>query len=122
MAGRKLTKYERMWRTRRMNAKLKKSQAALLATAEKKMATFGGVGPMRTSSKRLKANAKMNQAFDLAGEAIKQSLYGDRVGSKMLAPPETFIVVTDSMGRGVMVKIDDVLRAAAAIKQTGYVE
>lgn len=110
MAGRKLTKYERMWRTRRHNAKLKA------------MALEGKAEVVRTSTKRLKANAKMNQAFAQTGEAIKQSLYGDRLGSKMATPPETFIVVSDSMGRGVMVRIDDILHAAEAIKQTGYVE
>ena len=115
MAGRKLTKYEKMWRTRRHNAKL----AAQEASASHERSDMGRV---RTSRKRLKPNAALTQAYNMSAKAIGQALYGDQAGSKAAAPPESFVVVTDSLGRGVMVNVRDVLRAAEVIKQTGYVE
>ena len=112
MAGRKLTKYERMWRTRRHNAKLK--AMALEVKPE----------VVRTSTKRLKPGTELVVDWTVVEKAFKKNMrpLPDTHAAPRVSAPETFIVVTDSMGRGVMVKIDDVLRAAEAIKQTGYVE
>lgn len=112
MAGRKLTKYERMWRTRRRNSSAKLVKIGLSPLE-------GKTDVVRTSTKRLKAGAKMariqtNLLFDAAR--------GRDVPPAFQPAPESFVIVTDSLGRGVMVNTRDIMRAAEVIKQTGYVE
>lgn len=148
MAGRKLTKYEKMWRTRRHNAKLRKEAASAEAretgTAMKPdgrtregRALKQASGIVRTSSKRLKPGTKMAPQFQVIGDrsvidemrAHGHRLFKEEAARGRDAPPsfphyaaDSFVIVKDSAGRGVMVNVRDVLHYADVIKQTGFVE